>query len=107
MTGNEYQKVAMRMATEKCKNIYNVALGLNGEAGEFADKVKKQKFQGMPENKDSLIEELEDIVWYIALGAETLGVALKDVFKINIDKLCKRYPNGFETERSLHRADRG
>lgn len=104
MTGNEYQKQAMRIATEKCRNIYNVALGLTGEAGEFADEVKKQNFHGHPQDKEHLIKELGDIAWYIALGAETLGVTFEDVLRINIDKLWERYPNGFEPERSLHRA---
>ena len=103
MTINEYQAQAMRVAVEKCRNIFNVALGLTGEAGEFADLIKKINFQGHEENKEHLIKELGDALWYIALGAEVLGTDLETVAQTNIDKLWKRYPDGFDEERSIHR----
>lgn len=103
MTINEYQSQAMRFANSKCLNIFNAALGLTGEAGEFADLIKKIKFQGHEENKEHLIKELGDALRYIALGAEVLGTDLETVAQANINKLWNRYPNGFEEKRSINR----
>lgn len=109
MSANDYQKLAMRTAslnTEmKIPNrlILNGALGLGGESGEVQDLIKKFMFQGHELNEDKLREELGDICWYIAMLAEGLNYPLEEVLKANIEKLKKRYPAGFEVERSLHR----
>ena len=83
--------------------LVNGALGLCGESGEFADAVKKQMFQGHDLDIPHLIEELGDIAWYIAVASHALGYKLEDVLTINIEKLKRRYPNGFDTERSVNR----
>nr|DAI22072.1 MAG TPA: NTP-PPase-like protein [Caudoviricetes sp.] len=103
MTINEYQVQAMRFANPKCLNIFNAALGLTGEAGEFADLVKKINFHGHTQDNDHLIKELGDVLWYVALGAEVLGTDLETVAQANINKLWNRYPNGFEEKRSINR----
>lgn len=82
MTINEYQVQAMRFANPKCLNIFNAALGLNGEAGEFADLVKKINFHGHTQDNDHLIKELGDALWYIALAAQILG--------IDLERLCRK-----------------
>ena len=107
MKANDYQKAALRTASsEEPKDlILNGTLGLAGESGEVADHVKKHLFQGHELDKDNLAKELGDICWYIAIMAEGLGYDLETIMQMNIDKLRKRYPNGFEAERSLHREE--
>lgn len=105
MTGAEYQKLAMRTASDLDTYglILNGVMGLNGEAGECIDIVKKHLFQGHELDKEKLIDELSDVLWYAAITSEGLGVTLDDVMRHNVEKLQMRYPNGFSAERSIHR----
>ena len=83
MTGNEYQKLAMRTANEKCFNLANAGLGLSGEAGEATDIIKKHLFHGHELEKEHLAKELGDVMWYIALVATIIGFVLwKEDFSI-------------------------
>lgn len=109
MTINEYQTAALRTAqTEELTHIelvMNAALGLCGESGEVADIVKKFRFQGHDLDFDHIAKELGDITWYLAVGAYAIGYDLETILQMNVDKLKARYPNGFSTDRSLHRAE--
>jgi len=107
LAANEYQKAALRTAstTDPKDLILNGALGLCGESGEVADVVKKHLFQGHELDRDKIIKELGDVCWYIAIMAEGLGVDLETVMQMNVDKLMKRYPEGFEAEKSIFRKD--
>ena len=109
MTINEYQTAALRTAqTDKLtarELLLNSALGLCGESGEVADLVKKHRFQGHDLDFDHVAKELGDIAWYLAVGAYAIGLDLESIFRMNIDKLKARYPDGFSTDRSLHRAE--
>lgn len=108
MEANEYQRLARRSASEAPEGIGNLiiaALGLCGEAGEFADRVKKHYAQGHPLDTDKLAEELGDICWYVALACDALGFALGDVMQANVDKLLRRYPAKFSTEASINRKE--
>lgn len=108
MTINEYQKEALRTASgmnDSVPMIVNGVLGLCGEAGECADMVKKHLFQGHELDKEHLAKELGDVAWYLAVAAHSIGYDLETVLQMNVDKLRKRYPNGFEAERSLHRQE--
>ena len=106
MTFEEYQKL-----TRKTRNIeltyreqfINGALGLNGEAGEVADLIKKTYFQGHEFCDEKIAQELGDVMWYVALIADCLGMTLEEVAEKNIEKLKKRYPNGFLPKDSIHR----
>ena len=108
MTSNEYQTEAMRTASgmdySTAQPLMNAALGISGEGGEFADLVKKHVFQGHDLDKEHLAKELGDVLWYIALGAHSIGYDLETIMQMNIDKLRKRYPEGFDSSRSTHRA---
>ena len=95
MTIKEYQRKAMRTATPKCYNTANAALGLTGEAGEVADEVKKCMYQGHPWQPSKIIEELGDVLWYVTLMAELMNVPLEYIVQANIEKLERRYPDGF------------
>ena len=105
ITANEYQKLALRTASEMSLDnlLVNGALGLGGESGEVLDSIKKHKFQGHELDKEHIKEELGDVMWYIAAIATSLDIKLTDIMQGNIDKLKKRYPNGFESERSKNR----
>lgn len=109
MNFKEYQQAALQTANTDKLNwrdcLTNAALGLNGEAGEFADIVKKYLFQGHQLDKDKLAKELGDITWYLSLASYAIDVPLEDIAKANIDKLRKRYPNGFEAARSVERSE--
>ena len=109
MTINEYQAAALRTAqTDKLtanELLLNSALGLCGESGEVADLVKKHRFQGHDINIEHIAKELGDVAWYLAVGAYAIGFDLESIFRMNKEKLEARYPNGFSTDRSLHRAE--
>ena len=105
MTGNEYQKAALRTAsmTDSESLLLNGVLGLCGEGGECCDMVKKQLFQGHPLDKGHMAKELGDVAWYLAIAAQGIGYGLDDIFQMNVDKLMARYPDGFDPERSMNR----
>lgn len=110
MTLNEYQIEAMRTASgvtnASDENLMlNGAMGLNGEAGEVIDILKKYMFQGHSLDSEHLAKELSDCLWYIAVCAKGAGYTLDEIAEMNVAKLRKRYPNGFEAEKSLHRAE--
>ena len=107
MTGNEYQRHALRTASgmnyENHGMLMNGALGLCGEAGEVAALVKKATFQGHELDTDHIAEELGDVAWYLAIASHAIGCDLDEVLARNVEKLKKRYPDGFEADRSVHR----
>ena len=109
MTINEYQYAALRTAqTDKLtanELLLNSALGLCGESGEVADLVKKHRFQGHDLDLDHVAKELGDISWYLAVGAYAIGLDLESIYSKKKEKLEARYPDGFSTDRSLHRAE--
>lgn len=106
MQVNEYQQLAMTTLNPeltKREVLINSVMGLCGEAGEAIDIVKKWMAQGHALDKDHLAKELGDIAWYLAEAATALEIPLEDILQANLDKLKKRYPEGFETGRSLAR----
>lgn len=108
MTPNEYQRLAMRTANPEqntTQALVTGALGLTGESGEFADRVKKWFAQGHEFDRDGLLKELGDVQWYVAFAANSLGVSLSTVMEMNIDKLKARYPDGFQPGLSVNRPE--
>ena len=106
MTVNEYQQQAMGLlnpALSRKDVLINGVMGLCGEAGEAIDIVKKHLHQGHELDKKKLAAELGDIAWYLAETAYALGIPLEDIFRGNLDKLKRRYPEGFTAERSINR----
>lgn len=103
---NEYQELAMTtLNPQLCKKdvLINSVMGLCGESGEAIDIVKKWLAQGHELDKERLMKELGDIAWYLAEAATALDMPLEQILQANIDKLKKRYPDGFEVRRSLVR----
>ena len=109
----DFVSLADRMVEldEKGANIERLltaAVGINAEGGEFMEIVKKMVFQGKPYNEDNrehLIIELGDIMWYVAQACMALDTTLDDVVASNVQKLLKRYPEGaFDVYFSENRA---
>lgn len=116
---NDYQEKALRTWNGDNSvefRLQNVALGLAGEAGEVADMVKKAIHHGHGFSRgvtwnrkavdtNEVAKELGDILYYISVGAHELGYSLQEIAEININKLAKRYPEGFSVEASINRVD--
>jgi NTP pyrophosphatase (non-canonical NTP hydrolase) len=108
---DEYQELALRTAspqsTESEETMLDAAaLGLSGESGEIADHVKKILYHGHPLDdaiREKIAKEIGDILWYCAIGARGIGLGLSEIARMNVEKLRKRYPEGFSTEKSLNR----
>ncbi|HEY61390.1 MAG TPA: HD domain-containing protein [Anaerolineae bacterium] len=103
---NQYQELASRTSGAGGngeRRLIIAALGLAGEAGEFANKVKKRTAHGHNITNESLADELGDVLWYLAEAATACGLNLDDVASNNIQKLSNRYPDGFSSERSINR----
>lgn len=106
MTINEYQKLAMTTLNKEMSKkdmLINGVMGLCGESGEAIDIVKKHLAQGHELDREKLIKELGDIAWYLAEMATVLDIELEEVLERNIEKLKKRYPEGFDKEKSINR----
>jgi len=114
---NQYQRLAARTLpntgvelrddlrpSQRCLLVHGV-LKLNGEAGELADLLGKYWAQGHELDRDKLILELGDVLWHVAEIATALDVDLREVAYRNLEKLRRRYPDGFDEERSLNRAE--
>ena len=108
MTINEYQALAMRTlnpALDKKDVLVNAVMGLCGESGEAIDIVKKWLAQGHELDRAKLAKELGDVAWYLAEAATALEIPLEDILAANIEKLKKRFPEGFSPEASRQRTD--
>ena len=90
------------------ERLLTAGVGINAEGGEFLEIIKKMIFQGKSWNEDNrehLIIELGDIMWYVAQACMSLDVTLDEVVARNVQKLLKRYPEGaFDSYFSENRA---
>lgn len=108
MDVDKYQELAMRTLNpeiDKKELILNAAMGLCGESGEVIDLVKKHLFQGHDLDDEKLIKELGDVAWYLAEAATALNVNLSEILEKNIKKLENRFPDGFNSNRSINRGE--
>lgn len=108
MDVDKYQELAMRTLNpeiDKKELILNASMGLCGESGEVIDLVKKHLFQGHDLDEDVLIKELGDVAWYLAEAATALNVNLSEILEKNIKKLENRFPDGFNSNRSINRGE--
>lgn len=110
MTPTEYIKAALRTESAKWLSIatqdarvLHAAIGICTEAGELLDVVKKFLFYGKEPETTNMIEEVGDVLWYVAILCDVLGVSLENIMARNIAKLHKRYPAKFTSEAANNR----
>lgn len=101
MTLDEYQKRALTTvisSDDEFKDLLHWVLGINGEAGEVAEKIKKiirdKNGEVSDADKTELAKEIGDVLWYLAVFAHHLGVSFDDVAQQNLDKLQSRQKRG-------------
>ena len=107
LTGNEYQKLASRTINKNLTKVgqeKHALHGLVGEVGELHSLYQKI-YQGHDFDEHHAMSEVSDMLWFIAEYCTAMGWNLDDVMQYNINKLKTRYPTGFSTEASLHRAE--
>lgn len=104
----QYQDQAMRTAKTGNKDfdLMHAAYGVSGEAGEFVDVIKKSQVYGRALDHKHAAEELGDILWFVALGCQALGVSMNDVAEKNIEKLRVRYPEKYSDALANERLDK-
>ncbi|KRL83677.1 nucleoside triphosphate pyrophosphohydrolase family protein [Ligilactobacillus apodemi] len=95
MEFNEYQQAANRTLYGNEQVLTNCALGLAGESGQLIDLVKDYTFKGKDLDRQKLITEMGDVLWYLSQIAQWADIPFDEVAKDNIDTLNRRYPNGF------------
>jgi len=100
--------VALDEKGANIERLLTAGVGINAEGGEFLEIIKKMVFQGKPwndDNREHLIIELGDLMWYVAQACMALNVSFDDVIATNVKKLEKRYPEGaFDVYFSENRA---
>ena len=87
------------------ERLLTAGVGINAEGGEFLEIIKKMVFQGKPWNEDNrehLIIELGDVMWYVAQATMALDISFDEVIETNVNKLKKRYPGG---EFNIHNSE--
>ena len=91
------------------ERLLTAGVGINAEGGEFLEIIKKMIFQGKPFNEDNrehMIIELGDLMWYVAQACMALDISFEEVVETNVKKLEKRYPGGqFDIYYSENRAE--
>lgn len=105
---NHYQREATRTLpsnTEPGEALNLGALGLGGESGEVIDLIKKHLFHEQPLDVDKLRKELGDVLWYVSAIATGASLTLEEIAEANVEKLRKRYPEGFSPAASVAKAD--
>ena len=107
MYGNEYQKLAARTIAKGMSNNEIESHALHGMVGEIGEihSIYQKMYQGHCPEATHLKKELGDLLWFIAEYCTARGWKLEEIMQLNIDKLKKRYPDGFEADRSLHRKE--
>jgi len=101
----ELSKQTMLTDTTFRDAILAYTLGLSGETGEVADIIKKVVYHGHTLDNEALMEELGDALFYIAAIATTMHFDLSDIAIMNIEKLKRRYPEGFSEQASINRCE--
>ena len=103
----EKSKRTMNTALETKDQLNNYVFGLVGEVGEVVDLLKKFFFHGHEVDSNRLKSELGDILWYVSAVASLFNINLQEIAQGNVEKLEKRYPNGFSSEASIKRGKEG
>lgn len=107
MTGNEYQRLAsrtIRYDMTRAEQEFHALHGMVAEIGELHG-IYQKWYQGHEDTEEHRMKEVGDLLWFVAEYCTANGWNLENVMRMNIDKLRARYPEGFDAEHSLHRAE--
>ena len=99
----DQDKIKARLQDTDTIRLLHSMIGLCTESGEIQDQMKKNIFYGKPLDRVNLVEELGDLMWYVAIAADTLGVSLEDIMERNNAKLEARYGKAFTEQAALVR----
>lgn len=99
----QYEKTKILSASDQA--LLNAVIGLSGEIGELTDAYKKYLFHGHKLDRDYVVKEAGDILWYVNLLLNTIGSDIETAMGVNIEKLRKRYGENFSVEKSLNREE--
>jgi NTP pyrophosphatase (non-canonical NTP hydrolase) len=100
---NDYERIKVRIATKKNVRLLHAALGMQTESGEFSDQIKKYIFYDKDLDRTNLIEEIGDLLWYVAIALHELKSSFSEAELSNIRKLFTRYGVEFDEEKALNR----
>lgn len=101
----QHGNIAMHMTTQQAQLLHGV-VGLFTEGGELTDLVKRHVYYKQELDVEGFKEELGDLCWYMALLLDAVDLSFSQVMQANIDKLKRRYPNGFTTQHARERLDK-
>ncbi len=105
MTGNEYQVLAGRTINYSLTNKEKEMHALHGMVSEIGElhSIYQKIYQGHDFNLEHAEKEVGDLLWFVAEWCTCNNLSLEDIMVMNIEKLCARYPEGFDVDHSLHR----
>ncbi len=105
LTLSDYQQAVQRTCatTDEAETTKMALVGLSDELGEIAGPLKKYLWHGHTLNLSHLYDEIGDLMWYLATLCNAQGISLEEAIALNVEKLQKRYPDGFSSERSINR----
>jgi NTP pyrophosphatase (non-canonical NTP hydrolase) len=99
----DHAPVVERLSAPGVTRLLHGALGLGTESAEVEDVLKRHAFYGTPIDKVNLKEELGDVMWYIAIIADEIGITIEEIMATNIAKLESRYAKGFAENKAVAR----
>lgn len=109
MNFQEYQaevKRTVNFTGTETEIVSNMCMGITGETGELVDYIKKVLYHGHKYDREKITYEAGDILWYLTALLNKVEISLEEVVNCNKIKLRKRYPNGFDSERSKSRDEK-
>lgn len=92
----EYQREALKTNNPNADTLLMTAMGLAGEVGEYVELIKKFRFHSRGLDNYQAADELGDILWYLAVASNAIGISLEEIAQRNITKLRIRFPQGFQ-----------
>ena len=87
-------------------HLLHMAIGVSGEAGELIDAIKKYVIYRKPLDRENVIEELGDLEFYMEGLRQSLNISREETLEANIQKLGKRYQDGYSDKAAQERADK-
>ena len=107
MLAKTYENDVLRTANLEGRSKIDILqeglMGLSGEAGEALDILKKHLWQNHELDEEHLATELGDVAWYLVLAGHAIGYSFENILMRNIIKRSVRYPDKFDSERSINR----